>query len=272
MENTMNFESVEKMGFIYPKELKTMSFQNIFTFIRKSLQIKYTRRIHIDSMLKKCKGKFFKAVHDCLVQCVKISLRKLPQNYITNISIEYNKQFLGCTICNLYSYFNSTPYSMETILKKNYCINGKESFFIYIFNSKVSDLYLSYLQSKRFKREINFMEKKRGLKVALLYQFIAQNFLNYYYFSKPHIKKIKEQENNITKSNNKISFVDKKENDNNITKDNKVLLMSKNENGNNISKDNKVLLMSTNEIGNNIQKDKKEESKEMKKYYFQIEK
>ena len=53
MENTMNFETVEKMGFAYPKELKTMSFQNIFIFIRKSLQIKYTRRIHIDSILKK---------------------------------------------------------------------------------------------------------------------------------------------------------------------------------------------------------------------------
>ena len=255
----MNFDSVDKMGIAYPKELKTMSFQNIFTFIRKSLEIKYTRRTHIDSILKKCKGKFFRAVNDCLVQCVKINLRKLPQKYITDITIEYNKQFLDCTICYLYTFFNSTPYSMETILKKKYCINGKENFFKYIFNSKVSDLYLLYLKSKRFKREINFMEKKRGIKVALLYQFIAENLLNYYYFSKPHTKRIKEPDINSSKSNNKDSFMDKKENENNIQKDNKDLLIykNKNENENNIQKNNKVLLMYKNENENKSPKDNK---------------
>ena len=148
---------------------------------------------------------------------------------------------------------------METILKKNYCINGKENFFKYIFKSKVSDLYLLYLKSKRFKREIDLMEKTRGIKVALLYQFIAENFLNYYYFSKPHTKRIKEPDNNITKSNNKVSFVDKKENENNIQKDNKDLLIykNKNENENNIQKNNKVLLMYKNENENKSPKDNK---------------
>ena len=47
-------------------ELKSLSFQGIFTCLRKTLDIKYTRKLHIDSILKKCKGRFFKAVSECV--------------------------------------------------------------------------------------------------------------------------------------------------------------------------------------------------------------
>ena len=90
MENIINFKSIDEMAIDYPKEIKSMSFQNIFAFLRKSLDIKYTRRFHIDSILKKCKGKFFRAINDCLKVCVKAYIKKLPQKYITNISIDYN--------------------------------------------------------------------------------------------------------------------------------------------------------------------------------------
>ena len=106
--------------------MKAITFQGFFTFLRKSLQIKYTRRIHIDSILKKCKGKFFKAINDCLRKCLKINIKKLPQSYITNISIEYNKNFFDFSINDLYNYFNLMSYPMDTILQKNFCIKGKE--------------------------------------------------------------------------------------------------------------------------------------------------
>jgi len=117
-----------------PKNMKSLSFQGQFTFLRKSLKIKYTRSIHIDSILKKCKGKFFKAVNDCLKKCLKINIKKLPQSYITNISIKYNKKFLDFTIKDLYTYFKLIPYSMEVILQKDYCLKVKKFFLnIYIF-------------------------------------------------------------------------------------------------------------------------------------------
>ena len=141
MEIEIRYKINKEIGIQIPKEMNSMTFQNFFTFLRKSLQIKYTRRIHIDSILKKCKGKFFKAVNDCLRKCLKINIKKLPQTFITNISIEYNKQFLEFTINDLYSFFGLSPYPMDIILKRDYCMEGKEEFFKYIFLSKVDTLF-----------------------------------------------------------------------------------------------------------------------------------
>ena len=73
-----------------PQE-ERISFPRSFSYLRKKLQIKQSRKTHIDSILKKCKARFFKAINDCLKQCVKVQLKKFPQSFITNISIEYNK-------------------------------------------------------------------------------------------------------------------------------------------------------------------------------------
>ena len=177
-----------------PKDLNSLTFQGLFTYLRKSLQIKYTRSIHIDSILKKCKGKFFKAINDCLRKCLKINIKKLPQSYVTNISIDYNKKYLDFTIKDLYSHFKLAQYSMEVILQKDYCVKGKENFFKYIYLSKITDLYLEYLQSKRYKRESEIMKKQRGINVFFLHQFVAENFIKYYSYSKPHIRKLKNKD------------------------------------------------------------------------------
>lgn len=211
MESKIKYKINEDMKIEIPKEVNSMSFQAFFTFLRKSLQIKYTRRIHIDSILKKCKGKFFKAVNDCLRKCLKINIKKLPQSYITNISIDYNKKFLDFTINDLYIYFKATTYTMEKILQKDYCINGKENFFKYLFLSKVFNLYSDYLNSNRYKKELESMKKQKGIKIAFLHQFVAENFINYYFYSKPHIKKTKinefNYENNIFIKDNQFENI-----------------------------------------------------------------
>jgi hypothetical protein len=241
MESKIKYKINEDMKIEIPKEAHSMSFQAFFTFLRKSLQIKYTRRIHIDSILKKCKGKFFKAVNDCLRKCLKINIKKLPQSYITNISIDYNKKFLDFTINDLYIYFKATPYTIEKILQKDYCISGKENFFKYLFFSKVFNLYSDYLNSNRYKKELESMKKQKGIKIAFLHQFVAENFINYYFYSKPHIKKTK---------NNEFNY------ENNI-----------------FIKDNQF-----ENIGNNLNINSKEDTscinkiKENKKQFFQVEK
>ena len=188
MKNEIKYKINKEIG-IEIKTPKVKSFQNFFTFLRKSLQIKYTRKIHIDSILKKCKGKFFKAVYDCLKKCLKICIKKLPQTFITNITIKYNKPFLDFTLHNLYQYFNLNPYPMELIIQKKYYKEGKEDFFKYIFLSKIDKLYSAYIESNRYKKEIELMKKRKGIKIALLYQFVAENFISYYNYSKPRMKK-----------------------------------------------------------------------------------
>ena len=203
-ENTtlFPFSINREIDSLLPQE-ERVSFPKSLSYLRKKLQIKQSRKTHIDSILKKCKARFFKAISDCLRQCVKFELKKFPQSFITNISIEYNKYILKMTVFELYKILNLS----NDILDKsdqNCFYNGKESYFKYIYYSKLSDLYISYIQSKRYKREIESMKKNLGIKMLLLYEFVSENFINYYAFSQPHFCK-----NNILKKSEKH-----KENDN----------------------------------------------------------
>ena len=238
MEKERKFKIIKDMGIKMPKDMELKTFQNLFTYVRNSLKIKYTRNIHIDSILKKCKSKFYKAVYDCIRKCVIINIKKIPQIFITNISIIYNRQFLDYTIHELYNCFGLMPYSLETIMQKNYYIKGKENFFKYILLSRVDDLYSLYIQSKRYKKEIESMKKKKGIKITLLYQFVAENLVNYYYYSKPHTKinklgEAKSMNINYNTNNNKIynkNFENENENENKAENENENKAENENEN------------------------------------------
>ena len=249
MEKEIKFKITKDIGIKMPKNMELKTFQNFFTYIRKSLKIKYTRNIHIDSILKKCKSKFYKAVYDCIRKCVIINIKKVPQTFITNISIKYNSLFLDYTIHKLYNFFGLMPYPLETILKNKYCIKNKENFFKYILLSRIDDLYLLYIQSKRYKKEIELMKKKKGIKMTLLYQFVAENLVNYYYYSKPHKKR------------NKIGRV-KNANINYITNNNKNL-----ENENENENKNENINENKNIEGKEI-KIKKEKKAKKKKFFY----
>ena len=199
------FRISEDLGFELNDEMKSLSFQGLFAYLRKSLDVNYTRKLHIDSILKKCKGKFFKAVSECVRKCLKINVPKFPQTFITNIAIEYNQQFLNYTIEDLYQYFHLLPYSIDDILEKNYCVKEKSVYLKYIFLSKISNLYLQYVQSKKYKRMIELIKDKKGIKIAKLYQFVSDNFVNYYVFSKAHMKKNNFLNDGSTQNSNKDS-------------------------------------------------------------------
>ena len=98
----MNFD------FIIPKEYCT-TFQNIFSYIQKKYQVKFSRKSQIDSLLKKSKGKFFKTIHEVMNKCLNIFVKRLPQCFITNITIEYNQKYLSKTIIQVYQEFNNLP-------------------------------------------------------------------------------------------------------------------------------------------------------------------
>jgi hypothetical protein len=141
---------------------------------------------------------------------VKVQLKKFPQSFITNISIEYNKYILDLTVYDLYQLFNLSDDNFND-WEKDCFYDGKERYFKYIYYSKISDLYISYLQSKRYKREIEYIKFNLGIKMLLLYEFVSENFINYYTFSQPHfckniscLKKIeicKEEEKEINSQN-----------------------------------------------------------------------
>ena len=68
MNNNENEEEEKyklNFDFTIPKEC-TSTFQSIFSYIKKKYQIKFCRKSQIDSLLKKCKGKFFKTIHEIM--------------------------------------------------------------------------------------------------------------------------------------------------------------------------------------------------------------
>lgn len=174
---------------LLPKDKRT-SFQKSFSYLRKKLQIKLSRKTYIDSILKKCKRRFFKAINDCLKRCTKKNnIKKIPHDFISNISIESNKYIFDKTFKELYQNFNLSSMDIDEFINEGNCKKGMEKYLRFIISCKISDLYILYTESKRYKNEINFIKKNLGTKMVLLYKFVSENFVNYYLFTKPHLCK-----------------------------------------------------------------------------------
>ena len=185
---------------LLPKE-KRISFQTSFAYLRKKLQIKLTRKSNIDSILKKCKGKFFKAINDCLKKCTtKDNVIKMPRNFITNISIENNKNIFAKSFSELHKELNLPPINIDEFINEERCLKGKENYFRYLMTSNISDLYKLYIQSNRYKREIDTIKNISGIKMMILYKFVSENFINYFLYTKPHF--LKSQPNKIKNTDN----------------------------------------------------------------------
>ena len=149
-----NFAINKDIDILIPKDQRK-SFQKSFAYLRKKLQIKPTRKTYIDSILKKCKAKFFRAINDCLNRCLKKHISKFPQSFITDISIESNKWLIDLTVREIYQYFIlSNKNCEEFCFENNICYEGKEKLLKVILYNKISDLYQLYIKSKRYQREI----------------------------------------------------------------------------------------------------------------------
>ena len=200
--------TINKELSFYLSDENSLSFQQTFAYLRKKLQIKPSRKTYIDSILKKCKVRFFKAINDCLKQCLKIKIKKFPQSFITNISIEKNKLILDLTVQELCKQYNLSNLNCEECIEKKLCYEGKEKYLKYVCYSKISDLYLLFIHSKRYKREIQYIKKRIGIKMFLLYVFVSENYINYFLFSKPHLCHTNANTNIIKKNyNNAINII-----------------------------------------------------------------
>jgi len=208
-DNNKDNELKYKMNFnfIIPKEYCSR-FQSIFSYIKKKYQIKFSRKSQIDSLLKKCKGKFFKSIHEVMNKSLNIVVKRLPQFFITNITIKYNQKYLDKNIIQIYQEFNNLP-DYKTLKEKNIIKKNKEQLFKEFCSYSLFNLYDIYCESKRFHKNINEIKNQDGKRIGLLYEFVSLNFSAYYKYSKPHIIKSKEINTqnefneNVTESNNK---------------------------------------------------------------------
>ena len=89
------------------------SFHINFNNLRKKLGIDDSRKTHIDSLWKKSKSKCLKAIHEVLKLSLNLLIERLPQNFITNIKIDFNKKYLVKSIVKFIMNINYFPHMMK---------------------------------------------------------------------------------------------------------------------------------------------------------------
>ena len=188
--------------FIYKKEKylvdsnqnRIISLYSTFKFLKEKFGLKYKRKNRIDCIIKKAKTKYFNAIHDAIKYCVNLYIHRLPQYFITNIKIEYNKMYLNKTVEQIYTEFKILP-SLNELINKNLIKKGKKELLIVLMNSTLKDIYKYYLSSRLYTYDRMYIKNKEGENVAKLYDYIAQNICQYFLYNKGNKKKT-----NINKS------------------------------------------------------------------------
>jgi len=220
-----------QIPFIYQKEKylvdseqnKIISLYSTFKYLKEKYGLKNKRKNRIDCIIKKVKTKYLNAIHESIKYCVNLYIHRLPQFFITNIKIEYNKIYLNKTVEQIYTEFKILP-SLDELIEKSLIKKGKKELLIILMNSSLKDIYKYYLSSELYKYDRMYIKKKEGEKVAKLYDYISQNICQYFLYNKGNKKK-----NNVNNVNNvnKYEIVNKNLYEkNNINNNNKIIIQN----------------------------------------------
>ena len=201
---------------------RIISLYSTFKFLKEKYGLKNTRKNRIDCIIKKVKTKYLQAIHESIKYCVNLYIKRLPQYFITNIKIEYNKMYLNKTLEQIYTEFKILP-SLKEIIEKNLIRKGKKEFLIVLMSTTLKEIYQYYLSSQLYIYYRKGIRKKEGEKIAKLYDYIAQNICEYFLYNKGNKKKINinnlKNKNNIYKSKNNV-------NSQNIINNNKISIQN----------------------------------------------
>lgn len=180
-ENAINFGSNENVNLIDENKAKIIFFYSQYKNLCYKYGVENNRKNRIDIIIKKVKIKIFKAIHDILKYCLNIHhINRLPQNFIINIRIEFNKQYLEKTIEEIYLEYSILP-SLEEMKEKDKINKDKIEIFTIFIKSKLKDIIKIYLLSELFILHKKNLEKKSGINDAILFDFVANNICDYYF-------------------------------------------------------------------------------------------
>ena len=215
--NSMCDESTSEIGlcespFIYQKEKylvdkekkEIISLYSTFKYLKEKYGIENSRKNRMDCLIKKIKTKYINAIHEAIKYCVNLNINKLPQYFITNIKIEYNKMYLNKTVEEIYTEFNILP-SLKELINKNLIKKNKKELLIELMNSSLKDIYQYYLTSDLYKYHRLYIIKKEGENIGKLYDYVAMNICKYFLYNKGNKKIINYNNNkNVNNNNNKM--------------------------------------------------------------------
>lgn len=192
-EAEFNFDGLIN-ALVHSKPSNTVSaFHLNFLEFKKVLNFKRAqRKTKIDSILKKCKSKFFRAVQESIKKLTNDSnlINRLPQSFITNINIDYNKEFMNKTIFQIYKELNIIQSEIDFYneINSNNIIQLNQ-----LLRMTYTELFDCYINSQRFKKDCEGIREKEGEKFEILYKYVSKIFIHYYSLSKGN--KPKKSEN-----------------------------------------------------------------------------
>jgi hypothetical protein len=201
-ENVINNDSNENVNIINENKSKIIFFYSQYKYLCYKHGVENIRKNRIDIIMKKVKIKIFKAIHEILKFCLNIHhINRLPQNFIINIRIEFNKKYLEKTVEEIYLEFSILP-SLEEMKEKNYINKDKIDIFTIFIKSKLKDIIKIYLLSELFILDKKNLEKKSGINDAILFDFVANNICNYFlYGNSSNIETIITEKDSIINNN-----------------------------------------------------------------------
>ena len=201
-DKTINNNNNENLILIDENKTKMIFFYSQYKYLCDKHGVENIRKNRIDIIMKKVKIKIFKAIHEILKYCLNIHhINRLPQNFIINIRIEFNKQYLEKTVEEIYLEFSILP-SLEEMKEKNYINKDKIDIFTIFIKSKLKDIIKIYLLSELFILDKKNLEKKSGINDAILFDFVANNICNYFlYGNSSNIETIITEKDSIINNN-----------------------------------------------------------------------
>jgi hypothetical protein len=197
-ENQQNLDFSNRRGEFHANFMKVQNHLGMANNIR---------RLQIDAVLKKCKSKFFKSVHLVLKNCLRCKVDRLPQNFITDIRIETNKNYMSMSILSIYQSFGFFK-NMDELFENNMVRPEKKELLREFLVLNFKDAFESYLAAEQYQRDYeNTREENENL--AILFDYTCKIFTQYYSLSKGN----KQQKRRGSKNKNAISVVMEEKNE-----------------------------------------------------------
>ena len=106
---------------------------------------------------------------------------KLPQNFINNINIMYNKKYLNCSMLQI---FEDYKIFVDIDKIKTQLTVNKFKLFLFIINKTYKELFQEYINSKKYLDDCAKIDNKYGIKIGLLFRYTSKIFIDYYLFRK----------------------------------------------------------------------------------------
>lgn len=179
-----NFDGLITALLSIKKSNTVSTFHSNFLEFKKTLNFrKSLRKTKIDSILKKCKSKFFRAVQESIKKITNESTQigRLPQFFITNINIDYNKEYMNKTIIQIYQDLHIIQDEKDLFIGLN---QEKLLQLCRLCRMTYSELFNYYIASQRFKEDCELIRQKEGEKFEILYKYVSKIFIKYYSLSK----------------------------------------------------------------------------------------